>query len=68
MKNEKSELKYEFNLIYKKKVARLIAKNRFVNDLFNFVLNLYFHNHLSRFMIELNNNIERERIRTKFDL
>ena len=68
MKNEKNELKYKFNSIYEKEIARLIAKNRFMNDLFDFVLNSYFYNYSSRFMIELNNNIKRERIRTKFNL
>ena len=62
MKNEKNELKYEFDLIYKKEIARLIAKNRFMNNLFDFILNSYFYNYLSRFMIKLNDNIERKRI------
>ena len=68
MKNEKNESKYEFDSIYEKEIARLIAKDQFVNNLFNFILNSYFHNHSSRFMIKLNDDIERERIRTKFDL
>ena len=67
MKN-KNESKYEFNSIYEKKIARLIMKNQFMNDLFDFVLNVYFHDHSSRFMIKLNNDIKRERVRTKFDL
>ena len=67
MKNE-NESKYKFNSVYEKEIARLIAKNRLMKNLFNFALNLYFHNYSSQFMIELNNDIERERVRTKFNL
>ena len=45
MKNE-NKLKYKFNLIYEKEIIHLIMKNQFVNDLFNFVLNIYFYDHL----------------------
>ena len=65
---DENKSKYKFNLVYEKKIARLIAKNRLMKNLFDFVLYLYFHNHLSRFTIELNNDIEREQIRMKFDL
>ena len=62
MKNKENKLKYEFNLIYEKEVTRLIAKDRFVNNLFDFILNLYFYNYSSRFIIELNDDIEREQV------
>ena len=59
MKNE-NESKYKFNLIYEKKIIHLIAKNRFMNNLFDFVLNIYFHDYSSQFIIKLNNNIKRK--------
>ena len=67
MKDE-SESKYKSDSVYEKKIARLIAKDRFVNDLFDLILNVYLHDHSPRLTTKLNDDIERGRARTRFDL
>ena len=63
-----SDSRYEFDKQHEKKLIQLIVKKRWIDDLFDVQLKHWIFEHFLQFINELNDSVERERARAKYDL